>query len=46
MSRTLWIAAAVNLAGVAAKLALPSVRRLQRLDEPQLEHSAQQPVAD
>jgi MFS family permease len=46
MSRTLWIAAAVNLAGVAAKLALPSVRRLQRLDEPQLELSPQQPVAD
>jgi MFS family permease len=46
MSRTLWIAAAVNLAGVAAKFALPSVRRLQRLDEPPLEHSAQQPVAD
>ena len=45
MSRTLWIAAAVDLAAVAAILAAPSVRRLQRLDEPQLEHSAQ-PVAD
>jgi len=31
MSRTLWIAAAVTLAGVAAKLASPSVRHLRRL---------------
>ena len=46
MSRTLWIAAAVDLVAVAAILAAPSVRHLQRLDEPQLEHSAQQPVAD
>jgi MFS family permease len=46
MSRTLWIAAAVDLVAVAAILAVPSVRNLQRLDEPQLEHSAQQPVAD
>ncbi len=46
MSRTLWIAAAVDLAAVAAILAAPSVRHLQRLDEPQLEHSAQQPLAD
>src|SRR5580692_9465339 len=46
MSRTLWIAAAVDLAAVAAMLAAPSVRHLQRLDEPQLEHSAQQFVAD
>jgi MFS family permease len=34
MSRTLWIAAAVDLAAVAALLAAPSVRNLQRLDEP------------
>ncbi len=46
MSRTLWIAAAVDLAGVAAKLASPSVRHLQRLDEPQLGQDAQQSVAD
>jgi hypothetical protein len=46
MSRTLWIAAAVDLAAVAALLAAPSVRHLQRLDEPQLEHTKQQPVAD
>jgi len=46
MSRTLWIAAAVDFAAVAAILVAPSVRHLQRLDEPQLEHSAQQPVAD
>ncbi len=31
MSRTLWIAAAVDLLAVAALLAAPSVRRLQRL---------------
>jgi MFS family permease len=46
MSRTLWIAAAVDLVAVAAMLAAPSVRRLQRLDEPQLELGAQQPAAD
>ena len=46
MSRTLWIAAAVDLVSVAAMLAAPSVRHLKRLDEPELEHSAQQPVAD
>jgi hypothetical protein len=46
MSRTLWIAAAVDLVAVAAMLAAPSVRHLQRLDEPQLEQSAQQSVAD
>ena len=46
MSRTLWIAAAVDLVAVAAMLAAPSVRHLKRLDEPELEHSAQQPVAD
>jgi MFS family permease len=46
MSRTLWIAAAVDIVAVAAILAAPSVRHLQRLDEPQREHSAQQPAAD
>jgi MFS family permease len=46
MSRTLWIAAAVDIAGVVAKLATPSVRHLQRPGEPQREHSGQQPVAD
>jgi MFS family permease len=46
MSRTLWIAAAVDLVAVAAMLAAPSVRHLQRPDEPQLERYAQQPVAD
>ena len=46
MSRTLWIAAAVDLVAVAAILAAPSVRHLQRPDEPQLEQDAQQPVAD
>jgi MFS family permease len=46
MSRTLWIAAAVNLAGVAVKLAAPSVRHLQRPGEPQLEQGAQQFTAD
>ena len=46
MSRTLWIAAAISLVEVAVLLAAPSVRHLQRLDEPQLEHSAQQAVAD
>jgi MFS family permease len=46
MSRTLWIAAAVVLVAVAAMLAAPSVRHLQRLDEPQFEQGAQQPVAD
>jgi MFS family permease len=46
MSRTLWIAAVVDVVAVAAILAAPSVRHLQRLDEPQLGHSAQQPVAD
>jgi MFS family permease len=46
MSRTLWIAAAVVLVTVAAMLAAPSVRHLQRLDEPQLGRGAQQSVAD
>jgi hypothetical protein len=46
MSRTLWIAAAVTLAAVAAILAAPSVRHLQRPGEPQPGHSAQQAVTD
>ncbi len=46
MSRTLWIAAAVTLATAAAMLATPSVRRLQRLDEPQREPGAQQTGLD
>ena len=46
MSQTLWIAAAVNLVAIAALLAAPSVRRLQRLDQPQPGHSPRQPVAD
>jgi MFS family permease len=46
MSRTLWIAAAVDLVAVAAILAAPSVRHLQRLDEPHLEQGAQRSVAD
>jgi MFS family permease len=41
MSQTLWIAAAVNLAAVAALVAAPSVRRLRRLDEAELERGAQ-----
>jgi MFS family permease len=46
MSRTLWIAAAVNLIAVAAMLAAPSVRHLRRLDGPQPGPGAQQSVAD
>jgi MFS family permease len=46
MSRTLWIAAAVVLAAVAAMLAAPSVRHLQRLDEPQAGQGTQQSIAD
>ena len=46
MSRTLWIAAAVDLLSVAAILAAPSVRHLQRLGEPQPERNAQQFAAD
>jgi MFS family permease len=42
MSRTLWIAAAVDLAAVAVMLAAPSVRHLQRLGEPQPGPGAQQ----
>ncbi len=46
MSRTLWIAAAVDLAATVAILAAPSVRHLRRLDDPRLEPSAQQAAAD
>ena len=46
MSRTLWIAAAVTLVTIAAMLAAPSVRHLQRLDEPQPGQGAQPSVAD
>jgi len=46
MSRTLWIAAAVDLVAVAALLAAPSVRHLQRLSAPPVEHSPQQVAAD
>jgi hypothetical protein len=35
--RTLWIAAAVDLAAVAALLAAPSVRHLPGLGEPRTE---------
>lgn len=44
-SRTLWLAAVVNLLAVGALLAAPSVRRLQRLDEHELDQSAQPAVA-
>jgi MFS family permease len=37
MSATLWIAAAVDLAALAALLVAPSVRRLERLGEPPVE---------
>jgi MFS family permease len=46
MSRTLWIAAAVVLVTVAAMLAAPSVRHLQRLDEPRHEHVRTSPPAN
>jgi MFS family permease len=46
MSRTLWIAAVIDLASIAAVLAAPSVRHLRRLDGPQLQPSAQQAVTD
>jgi MFS family permease len=45
MSRTLWIAAAVELVASAAMLAAPSVRHLQRLESPQPGPGAQQSVA-
>ncbi|HEX6491024.1 MAG TPA: MFS transporter [Gaiellaceae bacterium] len=41
MSRTLWIAAAVDLVAVAAMLAAPSVRRLERLPGPRLDKGVQ-----
>src|ERR1700728_1540706 len=40
MSRTLWIAAAVVLDRVTVMLAAPSVRHLQRLDDPEVGQSA------
>jgi MFS family permease len=46
MSRTLWIAAAVDLVAVAAMLAAPSVRHLQRLDPLPPGQGAQQSVLD
>jgi MFS family permease len=46
MSRTLWIAAAVDLVAVAAMLAAPSVRHLRRLDAPPPGQGAQQSVVD
>jgi hypothetical protein len=46
MSRTLWIAAAVELVEVTVLLAAPSVRHLQRLDETGLEHSTHQPAVN
>ena len=46
MSRTLWIAAAVDLVAVLVVVAAPSVRHLQRLDEPQPGHTEPLPVAD
>ena len=46
MSRTLWIAAAVDLVAVLVIVAAPSVRHLQRLDEPQFEAQRAQLAAD
>ena len=46
MGRTLWIAAAADLAAVAALLAAPSVRHLRRPGEPRPEHSPQPLAAD
>jgi len=43
MSRTLWIAAAIELAAVAALLAAPSVRHLQHPAQPG--HNTQHPAA-
>jgi Transmembrane secretion effector len=40
MSQTLWIAAAVTLVSIGALVAAPSVRHLQRLDAPPVEHTA------
>ena len=45
-SKTLWIAAAIDIVVVAAMLASSSVRNLQRLGEAELEYGAQQLVAD
>jgi hypothetical protein len=46
MSRTLWIAAAVDLVAVVAMLAAPSVRRLRQLEEPRLVLGSEQLVPD
>ena len=46
MSRTLWIAAAIELLTIVAMLAAPSIRPLQRLDEPQPAPGPPQPAAD
>jgi MFS family permease len=46
MGSTLWIAAAVTTASIAATLAAPSVRHLERLDEPELDHGAHQLVPE
>jgi MFS family permease len=46
MSRTLWIAAAVTLAALAALITAPSVRRLQRPGEPKPGDSPRQAVTD
>jgi hypothetical protein len=46
MGRMPWTAAAVGLVAVGALLATPNVRRMQRPDKPQLEHSAHRAVAD
>jgi MFS family permease len=46
MSRTLWIAAAVELVEVTILLTAPSVRHLQRLSDPNLAQSTHQSVPD
>ncbi|HEX4094887.1 MAG TPA: MFS transporter [Trebonia sp.] len=43
MSRTLWIAAAVDLVSIAAVLAAPSVRHLRRVDAPELDLAGRPP---
>jgi MFS family permease len=44
LSETLWIAAGITAASTAVLLATPSVRNLERLDEPQLEQGTQEIV--
>ena len=46
MSRTLWIAAAIDIVAVGALFGVPSVRRLRRPDELQLGPAAQLTGAD